>query len=198
MSLHNLLKTTSFYGIKSAIRRQSTSAFRHMNISHPTRGGQNLSNRHVRLEQSLLGKNALEHQVEQLRRESTPNLADLSKPTRNEKQTFRGLVIPMKPKEPSSDECCMSGCAICVYDLYDEALTAYKDAVGKVKATLKSMNVPESDWPSDLRDNDKDSGGRTTRPDVTLSVFEEMERRLQAKRLGGDVVSGGAEVASSS
>ena len=30
----------------------------------------------------------------------------------------RGVEIPARPPAPESDECCMSGCARCVYDLY--------------------------------------------------------------------------------
>lgn len=30
----------------------------------------------------------------------------------------RGVEIPIRPPPPESDECCMSGCARCVYDLY--------------------------------------------------------------------------------
>ncbi|GAA5903917.1 hypothetical protein JCM8208_001726 [Rhodotorula glutinis] len=31
-----------------------------------------------------------------------------------------GVELPTKPKPPEPDECCMSGCATCVYDLYLE------------------------------------------------------------------------------
>ncbi|KIJ91882.1 hypothetical protein K443DRAFT_685677 [Laccaria amethystina LaAM-08-1] len=30
---------------------------------------------------------------------------------------------------PADDECCMSGCAVCVYDLYEESLASYEDSI---------------------------------------------------------------------
>ncbi|KAL0564730.1 hypothetical protein V5O48_017308 [Marasmius crinis-equi] len=158
------------------------SAATRQHIRNPTRGGQNLSNRYARLELSLRGKTALESQKEEFERSTLAGPATTASSTTNV-QTFRGIVVPMKPREPASDECCMSGCAVCVYDLYEESLTAYKDSVAKVKATLTSMGVPEQEWPGTLRE--AGNGNRTTRKaDVTLSAFEEMERRLEAKRLG--------------
>ncbi|KAK1225584.1 hypothetical protein PQX77_011479 [Marasmius sp. AFHP31] len=174
MALHTLIKPTL---LRSSIRRQSTAATRQQ-IRNPKRGGQNLSNRHARLELSLRGRTALESQKEELERTTTSG-PSLAKATGGRAQTFRGIVIPVKPREPASDECCMSGCAICVYDLYEESLTAYKDSVAKVKGTLTSMSVPESDWPSSLLEG---ANSIPRKKDVTLSAFEEMERRLEAKR----------------
>ncbi|KAG7086905.1 hypothetical protein E1B28_002823 [Marasmius oreades] len=210
--LKNLIKpklTSTFFKfhcIRIRCQGQTTvtsSAFRHSHIRNPQRGGQNLSNRHVRLEQSLIGKTSLENRAEELRN-LTSTVAGTSDKPANGTQRFRGLVIPVKPQEPSSDECCMSGCAICVYDLYDEALSAYDDAVGKVKTTLRSMNIPESEWPRTLRDTDngKDSDSRRDgRQDVTLSVFEEMERQLKAQKSEPESPSGlgvGSRIESSS
>lgn len=73
----------------------------------------------------------------------------------------------------------MSGCAVCVYDLYEDSLAAYRDAITKVTARLNSMGVPESDWPQSLRTYTE------RKKDVTLTVFEQMEldmaRRKQEK-----------------
>ncbi|KPV71529.1 uncharacterized protein RHOBADRAFT_47707 [Rhodotorula graminis WP1] len=40
--------------------------------------------------------------------------------TMTRKRTVLGVELPTKPKPPEPDECCMSGCATCVYDLYLE------------------------------------------------------------------------------
>ena len=58
-------------------------------------------------------------------------------------------------------------------------MTAYKNSVVKAKDTLISMGVPRSDWPSSLMEG---TDGTPNKHDVTLSAFEEMERRLEAKR----------------
>ncbi|KIK65557.1 hypothetical protein GYMLUDRAFT_159018 [Collybiopsis luxurians FD-317 M1] len=146
------------------------------------RGGQNLTERYVRLEKTLRGKEALEAEYGDLRRSASGSIGTTSLSVTLEKatNTFKGLVIPQRPKEPQSDECCMSGCAVCVYDLYDESLVAYRDAVAKVKATLAGMGVPESEWPKALRSDN--AGGVARKNDITLSVFEQMELNIQRRK----------------
>lgn len=36
---------------------------------------------------------------------------------------------PQPPEKPLPQECCESGCPICVYDLYAEALEQYRQAL---------------------------------------------------------------------
>ena len=36
---------------------------------------------------------------------------------------------PQPPDKPLPQECCESGCPICVYDLYAEALEGYRQAL---------------------------------------------------------------------
>ncbi len=72
----------------------------------------------------------------------------------------------------------MSGCAVCVHDLYQESLDAYKTAVASVRASLTSMGVPMVQWPENIR---LDSETKTF-PPISLSTFEEMERELKARR----------------
>lgn len=72
----------------------------------------------------------------------------------------------------------MSGCAVCVYDLYQESLDAYKTAVGSIRASLTSMGVPVEQWPENIRVDLE----RKTTPSIILSAFEEMERELKARR----------------
>lgn len=71
----------------------------------------------------------------------------------------------------------MSGCAVCVYDLYDESLAAYRESIAKVTATLNSMGVPESEWPNGLK-----SKGVEPKKDVTLTVFEQMELAMERRK----------------
>ena len=72
----------------------------------------------------------------------------------------------------------MSGCAICVYDVYQESLDGYKTAMASVRASLTSMGVPMEQWPENIRLN---SESKTSLP-ISLSTFEEMERELKARR----------------
>jgi len=81
--------------------------------------------------------------------------------------------------------CCMSGCAICVYDLYEESLEAYKKAIADLRIKLSSMNIPEDQWPNNIQSHKK-SGPNTQAVNpasVVRSAFEEMERILKEKRV---------------
>lgn len=122
-------------------------------------------------------------------------------------ETFRGFVIPKEPRPPESDgacvqyhrqlyqwssspffarqnvECCMSGCAICVYDLYDESLTQYREAVQTLRTSLAAMNVPEHEWPEHIRPKSKKTKPVIpTQKTVSIDAFEEMERNLRQKK----------------
>jgi hypothetical protein len=80
-------------------------------------------------------------------------------------------------------ECCMSGCAVCVYDLYEESMDAYKDAVVAFCSSLTSLGIPKSEWPPRIRGQvSLPTGQDKQRKEVVMSVFEELERTLNAKR----------------
>lgn len=74
----------------------------------------------------------------------------------------------------------MSGCAICVQDLYAEALNEYKKAVNSLRSSLTSLNIPEDRWPQSIRT----SGGGSAEPkkNVAYDAFAELERQLREKR----------------
>ena len=75
----------------------------------------------------------------------------------------------------------MSGCAICVHDLYQESLDNYNNSVAAVRASLTDMKVPENEWPETIRPG---SEKRMSLPasSLSLSAFQEMERALKARR----------------
>ncbi|KAF7303915.1 Oxidoreductase-like domain-containing protein [Mycena indigotica] len=147
-----------------------------LGLKWPLRGGQNLSLRYRRLEQSLRGKAALKGGAV-LPSSSSP----ASIPSKLPPQYFYGLKIPQKPQTPASDECCMSGCAVCVYDLYDESLANYQEAVASFRDSLRATAVPESEWPIETRGSPKlVDNGRT----VVQDAFDVLERTLAAKRQG--------------
>ncbi|KAN0136848.1 Oxidoreductase-like protein, N-terminal domain containing protein [Lactarius tabidus] len=148
------------------------------NPKRPTRS-QNLSERFRRLEKMVLAKHNLNQTITHAPR--VPQRPMLSLPTASRHSTpttFRGLVIPEIPKAPEPDECCMSGCAVCVYDLYQESLDTYKTAVASVRASLTSMGVRVEQWPENIRLDLE----RKTSPQIILSAFEEMEQKLKAQR----------------
>ena len=79
----------------------------------------------------------------------------------------------------------MSGCTVCVYDLYEETLEAYRETISSLRNSLSSLHIPEDDWPASIRqqgfpETSGPADGR--RKDMVLNAFEEMERVLKLKR----------------
>jgi Cys-tRNA synthase (O-phospho-L-seryl-tRNA:Cys-tRNA synthase) len=72
----------------------------------------------------------------------------------------------------------MSGCAICVHDLYQESLDEYNTSVAAVRASLTAMKVPREEWPETIRPESK----KQTSSSISINAFQEMERTLKARR----------------
>ncbi|KAK7703995.1 hypothetical protein SLS57_010729 [Botryosphaeria dothidea] len=50
-----------------------------------------------------------------------------------------GVMVPPKPEEP--DNCCMSGCVNCVWDVYGEDLEEWAQATAEAKARLRAQET---------------------------------------------------------
>ncbi|KAF8759977.1 Oxidoreductase-like protein, N-terminal [Rhizoctonia solani] len=72
-----------------------------------------------------------------------------------------------RPKPPEPDECCMSGCAVCVYDLYFSSLDDYKKEARTARGRLRELSIPMHEWPEDLQKQEM--------KEVTASNEEEKE-----------------------
>lgn len=66
-------------------------------------------------------------------------------------ESFQGIKMPIRPSPPESDQCCMSGCPRCVYDVYTEDLQLYHEATSSARARLRKMGVAEATWPKQLQ-----------------------------------------------
>ncbi|KAG6865378.1 hypothetical protein C0991_003081 [Blastosporella zonata] len=104
-------------------------------------------------------------------------------------EAFHGFEIPKEPTPPADDECCMSNCAVCVYDLYEEALDDYRDSVTNLRAALSARNILEKEWPKSVRSPITIGSG--DRKGAVLSAFEEMERTLAKKHQTAEANSAG-------
>lgn len=76
----------------------------------------------------------------------------------------------------------MSGCAVCVYDLYDEAVGSYRAEIEAVKKRLGEMGVDESSWPVALRAGESEAAEGKRAGSIVVEAFEQLERELAAKR----------------
>ncbi|KAI0674486.1 hypothetical protein C8Q78DRAFT_1067492 [Trametes maxima] len=163
-----------------------------LQLKRSERRVQDLSQRYLRLERSIRGKTQygreiLDLEKQQISHEDVPFTQEegirqaSTHAGQKTQRLFKGFVIPEPPKPPAEDECCMSGCAVCVYDLYDEARHDYVEALDNLRAKLDGMGVREDEWPHDIRRTHR-APEPAERPSVVLSAFEQFEKALKEKK----------------
>lgn len=152
-------------------------------LKNPSRGGRNLSERYRALERALRGKEAFARgKAELARHVPVISISVQDENMRKEGgETFHGFMVPQEPKPPADDECCMSGCAVCVYDLYEESLASYEDSITALRKSLGALGIPQDTWPLNVRP-DVEKTTPESRKGVILNAFEEMERKLKEKK----------------
>ncbi|GAA6026571.1 hypothetical protein JCM8202_006268 [Rhodotorula sphaerocarpa] len=98
--------------------------------------------------------------------------------------TFHGVRVPKRPQPPAEGECCMSGCATCVYDLYlddlehfhAEARNARSEVLSRLrrdKASREGQKEAEgtdslAEWP------EEELGPRPTRAELRADIADEL------------------------
>jgi hypothetical protein len=75
----------------------------------------------------------------------------------------------------------MSGCAVCVHDLYHDALSTYKETLRSIRASLSELQIPEVEWPKRISTSLKGDQETTTK-NVSLNAFDALERALAEAR----------------
>ena len=71
----------------------------------------------------------------------------------------------------------MSGCAICVHDLYQEALSDYQASTSSLRDSLRKLHISEDQWPLSIRTE----APKELAKNIRLSASEELERKLKEK-----------------
>ncbi|CAD6945653.1 unnamed protein product [Tilletia laevis] len=120
---------------------------------------------------------------------------------------IRGVMVPRRPPPPGPEDCCMSGCVHCTYDIYADAIQDYLSALDVARSSLLSMRSPpltDPEWSlagelgikrpvaqESAEDEDKKEAEERAKREVdeavmavadpTLRAFLAMERRLTTK-----------------
>lgn len=116
-------------------------------------------------------------------------------------KTVNGVAIPPRPREP--DNCCMSGCAHCVWDDYRDDMEEWVDRIENAKAqaapgpTADMRQSPRAEVQSASTSMDDDGGGSDTnwtmpepKEDVFANIpvgireFMKTEKKLKLRRQG--------------
>lgn len=134
-----------------------------------------------------------------------------SRISRGESRVIAGITVPDKPPEP--DNCCMSGCINCVWELFNDDLKHWND---KRKEAAEILKTKGGKWPEDFHPpvkflakenlpesiaNDKlfDSSAQGKDDEwgnvpVSIRVFAQTEKRMKEKRKRrAQAATGGAE-----
>ncbi|KAF9916665.1 hypothetical protein BX616_003162 [Lobosporangium transversale] len=111
---------------------------------------------------------------------ATGSVSSLSKPT-SESTMYHGFKIPVKPTPPGAEDCCMSGCAHCIYDIYEEERQEYKRELAKVLEDISKAGLPPPPSASAHGSNDGDGNSKNAEDDIDpgMKAFLELERKLK-------------------
>lgn len=116
-----------------------------------------------------------------------------------EPRVIAGITVPDKPIEP--DNCCMSGCINCVWELFNDDIKHWDK---KRKEAAEHLKVKGGKWPENFhapvkyldKSNLPDSMANTDKPvdeeggngdvwgdvPVSIKVFVETEKKMKAKK----------------
>ncbi|KAI5955102.1 hypothetical protein KGF54_001663 [Candida jiufengensis] len=118
---------------------------------------------------------------------------------RGEPRIIAGITVPSRPPEP--DNCCMSGCINCVWELFEEDLKEWNEKRQKAASLLKknggrwpeNFNPPlkylnKENYPKSLANKSQYEDALKTDEDeswgdvpVSIRVFTEVEKKLKMK-----------------
>ncbi|KAG0225965.1 hypothetical protein BGW42_003982 [Actinomortierella wolfii] len=92
---------------------------------------------------------------------------------------YHGYKIPVKPTPPGAEDCCMSGCAVCVYDVYEEDRQAYKESIAAVLKQLEAAGIPPPPELAGKHSQNTPEEDKDDDMDPSMKAFLELERKLK-------------------
>lgn len=87
---------------------------------------------------------------------------------------LNGEAIQLPEKPPPPENCCMSGCAHCVWDMYAEDMEDYAMKKSDIRNRFIAQGVP---LPKELEKGNKDDA--MAEMDPTMKAFLDMEKKLK-------------------
>ncbi|KAG0265205.1 hypothetical protein BG011_005248 [Mortierella polycephala] len=97
---------------------------------------------------------------------------------------YHGFRVPIKPAPPGAEDCCMSGCAHCIYDIYAEDRQEYKFKLAKVLKEIEAAGLPPPPNTTTGSTNAGDAASTSNSNeddddmDPSMKAFLELERKL--------------------
>ncbi|KAG0198694.1 hypothetical protein BGX28_007885 [Mortierella sp. GBA30] len=112
---------------------------------------------------------------------ATGAMSSLSKPA-VEATEYHGFSIPLKPTPPGAEDCCMSGCAHCIYDIYEVDRQEYKHKLAHVLQAIEKAGLPPP--PNIITGSSTANDGNVSKDDDDdmdpgMKAFLELERKLK-------------------
>ncbi|WFC97943.1 hypothetical protein MYAM1_000663 [Malassezia yamatoensis] len=110
--------------------------------------------------------------------------------------TVRGIAVPLRPNPPGPEDCCMTGCVNCVYNLYADDIEEWKEEMDDIRARLSRADPPitTKEWDttklgalpnklSSKNDSEVDDDSQVLGPeDPALKAFFQLEQKITRKQ----------------
>ncbi|KAL5117520.1 hypothetical protein ACEQ8H_004550 [Pleosporales sp. CAS-2024a] len=96
-------------------------------------------------------------------------------------QVIAGVVVPAKPAEP--DNCCMSGCVNCVWDLYRDDMEEWAEKSAQARAAMQANDDGGGSESNRHVDSASDASSLFDEIPVGIREFMKTEKKLKMLKM---------------